>query len=192
MRAFKSVYLLPIWTLAVILIVSSCTTNKKEYSKTIDFKAFKIDVPISWDTLSQQGIDSYSSIIITNTNDTIEVSYGQYEGGFEDVPFLHPYSLKLKFDSLHEDYPKGIIFSKNYMLDLNQAVFLNEYYYYDTVDGFNVKIMLPKKIEHGKFGIYFDSLNSSNFKLSIVANKIDSANHLAFYKVLTSIKVIRK
>jgi hypothetical protein len=182
-----------VWTCTMTSVVFSCSNNEKkgEY-KTIDLRAFKIDIPKNWDTLNHQGIDSYACFIITNTHDTIAVSYGQYEGGFEDVPFLHPYSLKQRFDSLKESYPKGIVFSKNYMLDLNQATYLNEYYYYDTIDGYKVKMMLPKKIGRGKFGVYFDSLNSSRFKLKIVGNKVDSINHLSFYRTLTSIKILRK
>ncbi len=66
-----------------------------------------------------------------------------------------------------------MFFSKYPKVDQNQGVFHNEYYMYDSIDNYQVKISLPKRISEGVTGIYFDSLSDGN-SLYIYGNNLET------------------
>src|SRR4249919_1713797 len=74
----------------ILLLLYSCN-SKRDGWQTLDFSDFKLQTPVGWKIIKQQGIDSYIGGL-TNGRDTLEFDYGWYtqEIGEED-PNLHKF-----------------------------------------------------------------------------------------------------
>jgi hypothetical protein len=62
-----------------LVLMVSCQTNSIEW-KTIDFNAFKLQVPKDWKKFKEPGIDAYTGGV-TNGKDTLWFYYGRYISG---------------------------------------------------------------------------------------------------------------
>ena len=83
--------------------------------------------------------------------------------------------------------PDDVVFSKYPQKDEKQAIFLKEYFMYDTVNSIVVKIVQPKRIGYGMTGIYIPELADSN-TLSIYARNLDSSSHAEAINIFRTIK----
>lgn len=66
--------------LSIILFLTLILACQKSEYKTVDFKAFKMTVPTTWNKYNIKGIDSYVSGLITDNNDTLIFDLGWYSG----------------------------------------------------------------------------------------------------------------
>jgi hypothetical protein len=175
----------------ILLVMIGCNPAKEDI-KEIDFNIFQLTTPSNWEKFTQKGIDAYVGGIKTAQGDTISFMIGTDIEGLSDYPLLQPYEIKLKLDSLGESYPPSMIFSKNYLLDRDQSIFLREYYYYDTLNSLLVKYQIPKKIGHGDFNAYFENIDSYGNDLIIGGHNLDSTLHRQFFESIQTIRFKKK
>lgn len=172
-----------------ILLIVSCIEQKKY--KKIKFNKFSIVVQNDWEKVERNGIDSDIGAIKINDKDTIFFDYGTNTAIIDDVVFVQSMSdykemLEKEFDisSYH--------FSKTPNVDKNQGIFHKEFYMYDTIDNYIVKIKIPKKIENGITAICFDSLNPMKERLYMYGKNIEEHNNKELLKAFKTIKFNKK
>ncbi|HEX8547985.1 MAG TPA: hypothetical protein VF691_13575, partial [Cytophagaceae bacterium] len=83
---------------------------------------------------------------------------------------------------------KNMIFSKTPDLDYKQGIYLNEYFYFDSIDCYKARFIIPKINQHGITGIYIDSISNS-VKMNLYGENLDSLNQLELLKALKTIKI---
>jgi hypothetical protein len=62
----------------LMLLILSSTLFIQQETKTLNFGAFTIEVPVSWDRVNVQGIDSYVGRIRIDDQDAIGFDLGRY------------------------------------------------------------------------------------------------------------------
>jgi hypothetical protein len=179
MKINKLIYL----PLLVLLLVISCDSKS---NKTLSFAEFDITVPYNWNKIKLIGIDSEVGGFTTGLKDTIAFSYGKNVYSMKEVLKVNDVKEKRAFDSIGIR-TDDMFFSKYPKVDQNQGVFHNEYYMYDSIDNYQVKISLPKRISEGVTGIYFDSLSDGN-SLYIYGNNLETIEH---QKLIESFKTMK-
>jgi len=170
----------------ISFIVISCSTNIDE--KIVELEHYSLSVPGEWFLVQTDGIDSKITMLITKSTDTIYLDYGQHVQGFSETIKVHSLESKVHFDSIDWPYRHEMIFSKNATVEERQGIYLDEYYRYDTIDGRQAKIMLPKVVGKGSTGIHFDSLNQKNEKFTIVGNNLDETVREKLQKVFYTVE----
>lgn len=170
----------------IIISLKGCSENSN-VSKTIDFKAFKIKVPMTWNKLdSLKAIDSYIGGISTQVGDTIYFDYGLYSPNFNESVLVAPKSDKKALDSAGI---KNVVYSDNYEIDIHQAAYLKHYYYYDTIGHERVKYMIPKKIGSGHIGVFFKNIDRKGNSLSLYSKDLVTAVHFQFLEAVKTIEI---
>ncbi|BEV03448.1 hypothetical protein [Chryseobacterium gambrini] len=176
-----------IFIISLVSLLLNCN-NKEEFKKeTLGVVTF--EVPDNWKKKDIKGIDSKIISFITSNSDTIYFEYGAYNNPFNESKIIINDSLiykALKKNSIVEN----IVFSNNKELDNSQGVFLDNYYYYDTISGHIAKVMLPKKSKRGQMGLYFENIDGKKNNFSIYTlrplKEVDSLN---FFKLKRSIQI---
>lgn len=174
-----------------VILLLSCNgkySDTKKETKRLAFSSFSIEVPVSWENRVFKGIDYSADYILIENKDTIHIDFGSFKEGFDDVLNVFSFKQKKKYDSLGLD-TSSLVFSKIPDIDAAQGTFLSEYYLYDTIDNYKVKLRIPKKIGKGITGVYFDSINSKEERLKIYARNLDSLSQRKLLRVFKSIKI---
>ena len=177
-----------LYLLSTFLLIS-CKNNNKQ--KSLDFTVFKISVDNDWHKINLEGIDSYVGAIKTAKGDTLIFEYGIQAPMINDaymVEDIKNYN-KMKSEGFNVE---NIFFSKNFSLDQNQAVFHKEYYLYDTIDSYLVKMKIPKNIGNGLTAISFDSLDVNKNKFYLFGKNLDTLEQFKLLKAFKTIKITRK
>lgn len=167
-------------------ILISCAQHQKVDLQKVDFKIFEMQIPEKWSILETGGLDSFSGSILTDVGDTIKFDYGSYSYSFDEYVRVRPPEMKSRYDS-SETFWETVIYSKDYQLDDAHAVYLKNYYYYDTIDGYKTKFSLPKKIGLGTTGIYVDSIGIKGMKFCILGTNLDTVSHNQLFEAIKSI-----
>lgn len=169
------------------MLFLACQTKKdNEQTMTLPFLTAKI--PSSWKVVQLQGIDSNVQGIVTNRGDTLFIDYGPYSYSFDDLEVsVRSLEQKRIFDSVRFHYPSRMVFSKTPEIDEAQAIHLNEYFLYDTINGKRAKIVLPKQMGIGLTGIHFPEVDLRGGKLTIYGRDLDTIQQFATYKLFQSI-----
>lgn len=143
----------------ILLALLSCNEKQKSETKTLDFKYFSIDVPVTWEHVRAQGIDSFVGHLTLDNGDTIMFDLGWYSN-----PLDEEYKFKVE---------NGDVYLKNERESTSNSVLYEFYGKVDTVDiekfkvnkirwttidGKRAKIVQPRVTGKGMTGIYFDSL----------------------------------
>ena len=172
-----------------ILLLISCKDKNKQ--KTLDFSVFKIIVDNDWNKIDLEGIDSYVGAIKTAKGDTLIFEYGSQAPIINDAYMVE--DIK-KYDKMKSEgfNVEDIFFSKNFSLDQNQAVFHKEYYLYDTIDSYLVKMKIPKSIGNGLTAISFDSLDINKNKFYLFGKDLDTLEQFKLLKAFKTIKITKK
>lgn len=163
-------------------------------SKILDLKAFSLQTPEHWTHIECRGIDSYCGYIAIGQGDTLGFDYGFYSGSLEEyIPYtisndsvFREYRNEDKNDSLHPYiYTFYALVKEVNFEDLHKQL-----YYYETIDGFEAKISVPKKGNDGFIGVYFEhaSKKNKNIRLSITGSNLTPENQKAFLEAMKSIK----
>ncbi len=174
-----------------IILIQSCNTKESisdEEMKKMDLKTFSMMVPKSWENKIFKGIDYSTEYILIENKDTIHIDYGKFKEGFDDVINVFSFEQRKKYDSLGLD-TTNLVFSKTPDIDAAQGTFLDEYYFYDTVDNLSVKIRIPKRTGMGYTGVIFDSINTNGERLKIYARNLDEITQSKLIKAFKTIVV---
>ncbi|UFH52814.1 hypothetical protein [Spirosoma sp. KNUC1025] len=117
------------------------------------------------------------------------MDYGLYSYSFDDLEVpVRSLEQKKVFDSAKFRYPSRMVFSKTPEVDEAQAIHLNEYFLYDTINGKRAKIVLPKQIGSGLIGIHFPEVDQKGTRLTIYGHNLDTLQQFATYKLFQSIR----
>lgn len=81
-----------------------------------------------------------------------------------------------------------IYYSKYLEQDYKNGIYNDNYYYYDTINKNIAEIMLPKKINKGLIGVYFDSIDIHKNKFAIISDELGEENQKKFLKIFKTIK----
>ena len=150
-------------------------------------------LPATYKVIEPKGIDSYVAWIINDKNDTFHLEYGY--GKIIDrlvanpapvLPMAQKESLTRSFG--HPLTSEDAFFSNSPQEDREQAIFLDNYYMYDTINNIVVKLVQPKRIGHGITGIYIPETEDIG-ALSIYAKNLDSSANL---EALNLFRTVRK
>jgi hypothetical protein len=190
MGTVKSVIFL--FSLLLILGCNQDSQSKSVTVKNIDIGILTMKLPSTFRYIPGNGIDSYVAQFIDEKMDTFNVEYGSpriiYDL-FGNPPDVFP--LKDR-EWIKKQYrgaltPDDALFSKYPVKDNKQAIFLKNYFMYDTINNIVVKIVQPKRIGNGITGIFIPELPDSN-GLSIYANNLDSADHIEALQIFHTIR----
>jgi hypothetical protein len=167
----------------------SCRQASVSSKKTLDFGAFTIEVPKSWEQLRVQGIDSYVGSIIINSEDTISFDMGPYSNTLtEREPIV--------FERSSLKYHKGMDTSQVILVDdirweKDMDRYRTQSLVWDTIDGREVKIVYPRKAGKGTTGVYIYNLwQEMHFKhhFNLYGENLKPINQKSF---LEAIKTLR-
>lgn len=168
-------------------LLLSC--NNKEALKRETIGVVSIDIPTNWKKANIKGMDSRVTAFITSGSDTIYAEYGVYNNLFNESKIIVDDSLiykTLKANSAEEN----VVFSMNKELDNSQGVFLDNYYYYDTISNHQAKVMMPKKSKKGQMGIYINNVDGKKNHFSVYTlHPLKGADSLNFFRMMKSIKI---
>ena len=166
----------------------SCNNKKEEFKKdTIGVVTF--EVPTNWKKIDMKGIDSKITAFITFSSDTVYVEYGAYNNQFNESKIIVNDSLIYK--TLKENaVGESIVFSVNKELDNGQGIFLDNYYYYDTISNHIAKVMMPKRETKGQMGIYFENVDGKKNDFSVYTlHPLKGGDSLNFFRLKKSIQI---
>ncbi len=169
-------------------ILLSCKGNKERFKKeTLGIVHF--EVPADWEKTSAKGVDSEVTAFVTSACDTVYFEYGSYNNSFDESKII--ISDSVIYNALKENsLEKNIAFSDNKELDNSQGIFLDNYYYYETISNHKTKVMLPKKNEKGQMGLYFENIDKKQNNFSIYTlHPLKGIDSLHFYRLKRSIQI---
>ncbi|WES98726.1 hypothetical protein P2W68_03735 [Chryseobacterium arthrosphaerae] len=177
-----------IFIISLGILLFSCDNKKEEFKKEAIGKA-TFEVPTNWKKTNIKGIDSKITSFITSSSDTVYFEYGAYNNPFNESKIIVNDSLIYK--TLKENsFSESVVFSTNKELDNNQGVFLDNYYYYDTINNHRAKVMLPKKSKKGQMGIYFEDVDGKKNNFSVYTlHPLKGVDSLNFFKLMGSIQI---
>lgn len=177
-----------IFIISLATLLFSCNNKKEEFKKESMGKA-NFEVPTNWKKTYVKGIDSKITSFITSNSDTVYFEYGAYNNPFNESKIIVNDCLIYK--TLKENsFGESVVFSNNKELDNNQAIFLDNYYYYDTISNHIAKVMLPKKSKKGQMGIYFEDVDGKKNNFSVYTlHPLKGVDSLNFFKLKRSIQI---
>ncbi|MFI2743360.1 hypothetical protein ACG2LH_11520 [Zhouia sp. PK063] len=187
-------------TLSILILTLILACQKPEY-KTVDFKAFKITVPSSWNKHKIKGIDSYVSGLITDKNDTLIFDLGWYSHDLTKNPELLVFeeSEYAEFTTEQKEKLKGtkhLVVADYTSADFQAKDYLKYEFEIDSIDCFEAKFIKPRNKGFGASGIYIDSLkgggpNSNKTRLSFYGNNLSDSTQVEFFRALKTIKLTK-
>lgn len=173
--------------IVLTIIVNSCQQMEKKYIKEkMNIENVSFEVPSSFVLKKNNGVDTYVYDIFFQGKNIGSVYWGAYY-----KPFTEGYSITEEKEVYDKVRLKGakIYFSKYLDNDYKNGIFNDNYYYYDTINKNIAQIMLPKKLNKGLIGIYFDSIDLHKNKFAIVSNDLNEENKKIFLEIFKTIKV---
>ncbi|MDP4264017.1 MAG: hypothetical protein Q8941_15925 [Bacteroidota bacterium] len=178
----------------IIFLFTRCNQTKQESEKEkeIQIGLLKISIPASTNFIKGRGVDSYVAYLINENRDTFHIEYGRpniiynlFDYPPKALPEKDKEGLQKNLGKLPS--PDEAVFTKSPEQDNLQNIFQDNFYLYDTINSIIVKIVQPKRIGHGKTGLYIPELKDGN-SFSIYASNLDSSLHR---KALQMFKTIR-
>jgi hypothetical protein len=181
----------------ILIFASACTDKKTEPSasknKTLDFKKFTIDVPNHWTPVEVQGTDSYVRQIAVGQGDTLIFDYGYYSNSLREYdPTILPTSYLADMLKNERD-TSGIIFT-DHPEKVNIDKVKKQNVTFDSISGFEAKIVFPRKSGRGLTGVYFDSLGNDGggigrTRLNLIGNNLTKSNEQDLLNAIQTIKI---
>lgn len=178
-------------TAIVIIGLLACNqqTSKGE-TKVLDFGAFTIDVPMSWEQVEKTGVDSYVGAIVLEYGDTLNFDLGWYSNKlYEFDPTILDSSIISSLDTSMID-TSNVIFVRN-RLKVDPDSYRRNNVRWDTIDGRKAKIVFPRRSGVGTTGIYIDSLwisGSDVDRFNLYGENLEPTNEK---KVLQALKTLK-
>ncbi|MPT36864.1 MAG: hypothetical protein E2604_17700 [Flavobacterium sp.] len=169
----------------VILTFLSCEKKEMKFTE-VDFNSYKMKVPSNWKIADAKGVDSDVIYIITGKGDTINSDFGTYSEKFNETVKVFSIEQKLKYSKMNLD-TSSIVASNAPEIDESQGTFLNEYYFYKTIDSQLAKIKVPKINHNGNIGISFEQIDKSDNGLTIQGKVVDDEEQKLLLKSFETI-----
>jgi hypothetical protein len=178
----------------IIVVGTGCHAREQEVKNDNDVKIGPLHmmIPATMHFIKGQGVDSYVAYLVGEKNDTFWIEYGQPNviyNLFDLPPKAFPEKDK---DGLQKNLgrvpsPDEAVFSNSPEQDNLQNIFQDNFYQYDTINNIIVKIVQPKRIGHGKTGLFIPQLRDGN-SFSIYASNLDSTSHRNALKMFRTVR----
>lgn len=147
-------------TAIIVIGLTACKQPKsKSDTKTMDFGAFTIETPQSWQQIKESGTDSYVGRIAIDEKDTLSFDLGWYSNTLtESDPVIMDRSMLQHFERIGQplDTSEMIIVESRKGIDPDN--YKKQKVAWDTIDSRRAKIVYPRKSGSGITGVYIDSL----------------------------------
>ena len=174
----------------ILFFFIGCKKNNEQI-KIENFENVIFKIPEDWKVLNLKNIDSKRKAYLSSDSDTIYVEYGLYNNPFDEKKIVVSDSLIYK--KIKNVSESNVFFSEDQELDNSQGIFLDNYYYYDTINSYQAKIMLPKKKSKGQMGIYIKNIDKEGNSFSIYSSKpLKGKDSLAFLNIFKTIEITTK
>lgn len=170
----------------MLINLYSCDIEKE---KIVTFEDIGMKIPANWRLMQGNGIDSGVWHIITNNNDTIFIDYGKYSNPFNEIVEVRSFTRKKQYDSLNFAYPQNMVFSETPEIDEAQGLYLNEFFYYDTICGKKAKFGVPKIPKKGRCLLHISNMDKYGNKLSLYAKNLDEDTQKMVLKSFQSLTI---
>lgn len=181
-----------IFILSIGFLTLSCKKeNGKEEFKKETMNTVSFEIPKSWKKAAVEGVDSAVRVYITPNSDTIVAEYGSHNNPFDDSRVI-VVDDSIAYKTLKKDNSSGerIMMTIDKELDYKQGIFLDNYYYYDTISHHLAKVMLPKRNMMGQMGVYFGNVDHDKNKFSIYTYQpLKGKDSLNFFRMMKSIQI---
>lgn len=147
-------------TAIIVMGLTACSQPELQGdTKAMDFGAFSIETPLSWQQIKASGIDSYVGRIAIDEKDTLHFDLGWYSNTLtESDPAIMDRPTLQEFAKIGQplDTSEMIIVESRKGLDIDN--YKKQNVSWDTIDGRKAKIVYPRKSGSGITGVYIDSL----------------------------------
>lgn len=174
----------------VIGLLSCNTPSPRTEIKVLDFGAFTIKTPTSWEKFEKAGVDSYLGGIALDEGDTLNFDLGWYSNKlYEYEPTILDSSMLPSLDTSMIDTSEVIFVKSKARIDPD--VYRKNNVLWDTIDGRSAKIVFPRKSGQGTTGVYIDSLwvsGSAIDRFNLYGLNLHPANEK---KVLQALKTLK-
>ena len=177
-----------------MFFISSCSheIEKNKNIKKLDFKKFTIMTPHNWTIVNYNGIDSYVKGIAMGNGDTATFDFGCYSNTLTEydqkiIPLSQlPEMIKNGHDT------SGIIFT-TFPNFIDRDKIRKQNVNLDTINGYEAKLVYPRKTGRGITGVYFDSLYNENtigrVRLNLYGTNLTSKNEQLLLNAIQTIKI---
>ena len=148
----------------IILLITSCQTKNAAESDTKEIKlaAVTMSVPKSWSSVTKQGVDSKYGTIYLDNSDSAVFDYGWHSDKlYEWDPVIMDSNQIANVDTANR---QEIIFVEN-SRTVDRDKYKKNNVFWDTIDGKEAKIVLPRKSGTGITGVYFHRLHSDLYDM---------------------------
>ena len=134
------------------LIFACKGTESKQETVLLEFPAFSIETPKGWTKVTVQGTDSYVANIAIDSKDTLEIDIGPYSWDIAEYDSVR-LDGKLRYISERDTSFTPILYDSAELYQVKRSNM-----FWDTVNGYKAKILVPIQSGKGYTGIYIDSL----------------------------------
>jgi len=180
-------------SLSVLFLVGlfACRQSPpKQSTKILDFGAFTINTPASWEQIKERGADSYVGRIALDKKDTLDFDLGWYSDKLEETdPVILDSVMLSDMDTSSANF-REIIFVKSRMsVDIDK--YRKNNVSWDTIDGRSAKIVYPRKTGIGTTGIYIDTVRVGRIgvdRFNLYGTNLSPDNET---KVLAAIRTLK-
>ena len=175
-----------------IVGLTACNQPGHNGSKTIDFGAFSIETPHTWQQVKASGTDSYVGRIAIDEKDTLDFDLGWYSNTLsESDPAIIDRSMLQHFKQIGQaiDTSEMIIVESRKGIDPDK--YRKQNVSWDTIDSRKAKIVYPRQAGNGITGVYIDSLwvrGSDVDRFNLYGNNLKPANEKKVLEVLQTLK----
>ncbi|RYZ20288.1 MAG: hypothetical protein EOO10_23405 [Chitinophagaceae bacterium] len=178
--------------ISVIGLTACNQTEPKSNTKTLDFGAFSMETPKSWQQIKARGTDSYVGRIAIDEKDTLDFDLGWYSNTLsESDPAIMDRSMLQHFEQIGQplDTSEMIIVESRRSIDPDN--YKRQNVTWDTIDHRRAKIVYPRKSGSGITGVYIDSLwvrGSDVDRFNLYGDNLKPANEKKVLEVLRTLK----
>jgi hypothetical protein len=180
-------------TLISLIGLTTCNqSNHKSDTKTIDFGAFSVRTPQSWQQIKARGTDSYVGRIAIDEKDTLDFDLGAYANTLsESEPAIMDRSMLRYFEQIGQrvDTSEMIIVESRKVIDPDK--YKKQNVSWDTIDSLKAKIVYPRRSGIGITGVYIDSLWVRGLdidRFNLYGDNLKPANEKKVLEVLRTLK----
>lgn len=152
------------YLITFLLFFSACQTKEpvKSVTKQIRLAGVIMSVPQSWDAVSKQGIDANYGTIYLDKGDSAVFDYGWHSDKLYewDPVIMDSHQIGHVDTANHHE----IFFVEN-SRTIDSDKFKKNNVFWDTIDGKEAKIVLPRRPGTGTTGVYFHRLHSDLYDM---------------------------
>lgn len=179
-----------------IFIIFPLCVGCHSKTKSIKFYQFSIEVPVNWQPVKAQGIDSYVGLIAIDKKDTLSFDLGWYSNKLiEDEKYLVD-SNKVYILNKKKRTPNDNDYVYYGLSDtIKRDIFTQNRISWIIIDSKKVKLVQPKVPGKGTTGIYIDSLwqaGSDVDRFEISGYNLSPINENLFLTALKTLKFHQK